>query len=127
MPTTLPKNDRSGQRLARRGASNERTSLERTAIAASLIGALMLAIVTGTVPTLLVMPAFGIALVLTGSAIGVHALMAGRALGRSRQPGIDVAGILVLFGFAAAMLSDKAEAMQLLCEIMGTQPAARNG
>jgi hypothetical protein len=96
-------------------------------ILASLVAACALVVVTATVPAPLVLPALGLALVLCGAGVGIHALATRGAPGLSKQWLLDVAGILVLFGFAAAILSDKSEALQLLCEMASIGRDARAG
>jgi hypothetical protein len=114
MPTTLPHRDPSTSRK-RVSAANTETAM----LWAMLFVALQLALVTGVVPAALVLPTLAVLLVLTGVFLGVYRLLAGRSHSTVSEALTDVAGALVLLGFAAAILSDKAEAVAALGALHG--------
>jgi len=97
---------------------------EKSTLLASLIMASTLAAASGAVPAQLLLPAVGLFLVLTGATVGMYGIVAGHRRGSSNQVLLDVAGILVLFGFAAAIMSDKTEALMVLSELAGAVGAA---
>ncbi len=101
-----------------------RCEREKSTLLASLVMASTLAAASVAVPAQLVLTAVGLLLVLTGAAVGMYGIVAGRRRGSSNQVPLDVAGILVLFGFAAAIMSDKSEAMMMLSELAGALGAA---
>jgi len=81
--------------------------------------ALAFSVLTGVLPALLVLPAMSVIVVLSGLSLGVWALSMGRLRGLPNEPVLDIAGILVLFGFATAIICDKTEALRLLAALPG--------
>lgn len=65
-----------------------------------------LPLLSSTVPVPLVLPLLSVLLVSSGLAVAASAHRAGTAPARDRIGAKDVAGALVLLGFAAAMFSD---------------------
>lgn len=114
MPTTLPK---------RIPGRNHRT---RAVVApefglrgATLFVALAFSVLTGMLPAQLVLPAMSVIVVLSGLLMGAWALLISRYRGLSNHQMIDIAGVLVLFGFATAIACDKTEALRLLAALPG--------
>ena len=69
------------------------------------------------VPPALVLPAIGLLLLLAGFAIAACARSGGRAVERERLGAKDIAGALVLLGFAAVLLSDAEQALAALDQL----------
>jgi hypothetical protein len=68
-------------------------------------------------PAPLVLLATGSVLALTGFALAAVLYLGGRRMGRDGAAGWDAAASLVLFGFAAALLTDTGEAMTAFAEL----------
>jgi hypothetical protein len=117
MPTTLP--ERNSPRYRRPSAGE---ASQRGLLGASLFVALAFSVVTGVLPAQLVLPAMSVIVVLSGLLVGVWALLVHPRMVHPRKPDnslLDIAGVLVLFGFAAAILCDKSEAIRLLSALPG--------
>lgn len=114
MPTTLPKEK--SRRACRQTAG---AGSEREWLGASLFVALAFCVITALLPAKFVLPAVSIVVILSGLALGAWTLMIGgwRRLLNNRM--LDTAGVLVLFGFAAAIVCDKSEALRLLGALPG--------
>ena len=106
MPTTLPKKNA--------GSPSAGLASESHLLGATLFIALVLCVLTRTVAPSLVLPALGVVVVLSGAVLGAYALVAKRLGLRSNDALLDIAGVPSLFGFAAAIVCDKAEALQAL-------------
>ena len=115
MPTTLPKKTNTGG--YRRPSSS--VASERGLLGATLFVALAFSVVTGVLPAQLVLPAMSVIVVLSGLLVGVWALLTRRYGGLQDDRMLDIAGILVLFGFATAIVCDKSEALRLLAALPG--------
>lgn len=114
MPTTLPNKIPGGYR--RPSAS---VAFELGLIGATLFVALAFSMVTGVLPAQLVLPAMSVIVVLSGLLVGVGALLIRRYRGLPDDRMLDIAGVLVLFGFATAIVCDKSEALRLLAALPG--------
>lgn len=114
MPTTLPKMSPGGYRSQSAGATTQSGLL-----AATLFVALALSFTTSVLPPQLVLPALSIIFVLFGLVLGVAALLIKRPQGNTNDRVLDIAGVLVLFGFSAAIVCDKTEALRLLSALPG--------
>jgi hypothetical protein len=83
-------------------------------------------------PPSLVLLATGTALATAGFATAAALFLSGRRMGSDGTAGWDLASSLVLLGFAAALLTDTAEALRALAELgselkaeLGAEPRAR--
>jgi hypothetical protein len=81
-----------------------------TVLVAALLGGWLM---SAHVPVALVLPAMSIAMVVAGFAAAATLYLAGSRM-ESFSPAWEVAGSLVFFGFAAAILTDSREALALL-------------
>ena len=115
MPTTLPKKTNTGG-YRRPSAS---VAFELGLIGATLFVALAFSMVTGVLPAQLVLPAISVVVMLSGLLVGVWALLIRRYRGLLDDRTLDTAGVLVMFGFAAAIICDKSEALRLLAALQG--------
>ena len=70
-------------------------------------------------PAPLVLLATGSALALTGFALAAVLYLAGRRMGRDGTVGWDAAASLVLFGFAASLLTDTGEVLTAFAQLRG--------
>ncbi|MDX2203030.1 MAG: hypothetical protein NW223_09780 [Hyphomicrobiaceae bacterium] len=109
MPTTLPKKPPVASRHPR-----TRPDHENDWLGASLLVALVLSALTLVLPPGLVLPALSGVLIVSGLALGACAPVLERSPGGARERMRDMAGVLVLFGFATAIICDKTEALRLL-------------
>ena len=114
MPTTLPKKKSGDFGLRSEGASSENGLLW-----ASVFLALVFSISTAVLPAESVLPVVAIVVILSGMVVGASAKVVARSQGFACERLLDIAGVLVLFGFAAAMISDKSDALRLLAGIPG--------
>lgn len=112
MPTTLPKKYSGVYR--RQPAS---VASESGFLGANLFVALAFSVMTCTLPAQLVLPAMSFIVVLSGLLVGAWALLISRHRGQPNDRMLDLAGVLVLFGFAAAIVCDKTEALRLLAAL----------
>jgi len=115
IPTTLPKKTNTGG--YRRPSSSEAS--ERGLLGATLSVALAFSVVTGVLPAQFVLPAMSVIVFLSGLLMGVGALLIRRYRGLPNDCMLDIAGVLVLFGFATAIICDKSEALRLLAALPG--------
>lgn len=114
MPTTLPKKNPGGYRRQSAGVATESGLL-----VATLFVALAFSVTTSALPAQLVLPAMSVIVVLSGLLVGACTLVISRHRERSNDRMLDIAGVLVLFGFAAAIVCDKTEALRLLVALPG--------
>ena len=114
MPTTLPRKNPGGYRRQSAGVAAERGLL-----GATLLVALVFSLVTGVLPAELVLPAVSIIVVVSGLLLGAGTLLIGRLRAPLNDGLLHIAGVLVLFGFAAAIVCDKTEALRLLGALPG--------
>jgi hypothetical protein len=77
----------------------------------------MLPLAYQVVPPALVLPAIGLLLLLAGFGIAACARLTGAVVERERLGAKDVAGALVLLGFAAVLLSDAEQALAALDQL----------
>ena len=78
----------------------------------------MTAVVSSLIlPAPLVLLATGSVLALTGFALAAALYLRGRRMGRDGTVGWDAAASLVLFGFAASLLTDTGEALTAFAEL----------
>lgn len=112
MPTTLPNNNRGGYRRQSAGVA-----IESGLLAASLLVAFAFCVTTSVLPADLVLPALSVIVVVSGLLLGAFTLLRGRSRGHQSVGMLDVAGVLVLFGFATAIICDKTEALSLLAAL----------
>jgi len=109
MPTTLP--TKTSKHIRRPSVD---AATERNVIGASVFIAVSLSACSALLPAELVLPVLGIVVLLSGLVLGLSALVLGR-LSRSANTGmLDTAGVLVLFGFAIAIVADKSEVLRVL-------------
>jgi hypothetical protein len=66
-----------------------------------------------------VLLATGSVLALTGFALAAALYLTGRRMGRDGAAGWDAAASLVLFGFAASLLTDTGEVLTAFAELRG--------
>ncbi len=109
MPTTLP--TKKSRRLHRQSAD---AATERNLLGASVFVALAFCVLTALLPAQLVLPAVGVVVILAGLILGLSVLVLGRLSPSANTGMLDMAGVLALFGFAVAIVSDKSEALRLL-------------
>lgn len=114
MPTTLPRKSPGGYRRQSGGVG-----IESALLAATLFVALAFNVTTGVLPAQLVLPAVSVIVVFSGLLLGAAALLMRRQVGDSSDMMLDVSGALVFFGFAAAVVCDKTEAMRVLSVLPG--------
>jgi hypothetical protein len=107
MPTTLPKR-KSGEPRRHTPAS------ERELLGATVFVAIALCVATALLPAQLVLPALSIIVIMSGVVLGAWALTMIRLNKLPNDRMLDIAGVLVLFGFAVAIICDKAELLRLL-------------
>ena len=123
MPTTLPNNNPAnnnpGGYRRKSARPSESIASERSLLGATLFVAMAFAVVSGAFPAPLVLPAMSALVVLSGLTLGGWALLIRRYRGLQDDRMLDVAGVLVLFGFAAAIVCDKSEALRLLGALPG--------
>lgn len=110
MPTTLPQ---------KKSRQTQAASAERELLAASVFVALVFSVVTAALPAQSVLPVVGLVVISAGVILGGWTLALKRLQGGADQRLLDVSGVLVLFGFAAAMICDKSEALRLLGVLPG--------
>jgi hypothetical protein len=110
MPTTLPKRRLSG--TPRRQSTS--VASERGLLGTTVYVALVFCLATSFLPAEFVLPAMSAIVVVSGLVVGVWALLSGWLKGIDNEQMLDIAGILVLFGFVAAVLCDKPEALRLV-------------
>jgi hypothetical protein len=113
MPTSLPRKSPGGYRRQSAGGASEPGLL-----GATLFVALVFSVMTSALPAQLVLPAMSVIVVLSGLLVGAWTLL----ISLHRLPNermLDIAGVLVLFGFATAIVCDKAEALRLLAVLPG--------
>lgn len=119
MPTSLPERDPGATGSRKRESFTERTWLGWT-----LLVPLTLVVLTAKLPPELVLPALSIILVITGLALAALTLLLGGEWAQTR----DIAGAIVLAGFAASMLADVPEALRALADLeenmRGSRPAS---
>ena len=112
MPTTLPK---------RIPGRNRRTSAEVASesglLGATLFLALTFSVLTGVLPAELVLPALSVIVVVCGLLMGAWARLISWNSGLPNDQMMDIAGVLVLIGFATAIVCDKTEALRLLAAL----------
>jgi hypothetical protein len=65
-------------------------------------------------PPPLVLPAWGLIIVLSGVLVGIYAQVTSRPHNRSATGLQDIAGVLCLFGFAALIICDRTAALHNL-------------
>jgi hypothetical protein len=114
MPTTLPRKNSGGHRRQSTGVAAERGLL-----GATLLVALVFSLVTGVLPAELVLPAVSIIVLVSGLLLGAGMLLIGRQRAPLNDGLLDIAGVLVFFGFAAAIVCDKTEALRLFGALPG--------
>ena len=68
-------------------------------------------------PSALVLPAMSLLMILAGLALAAGSWLARGGMAQGLGMAREVAGILVFFGFAAAMLTDKADALAALARL----------
>lgn len=109
MPTTLPNKKPGGYHRQSAGAA-----IESGLLVATLLVALAFCIATSLLPAQLVLPALSLIVLICGLMLGAAALVARSLRGHANERMLDIAGVLVLFGFAVAIICDKSEAVRLL-------------
>lgn len=119
MPTSLPERDPGATSGRKRESLTERTWLGWT-----LVVPLTLAVLTARLPPELVLPALSIMLVVTGLSLNAMTALLGAHWAQIR----DIAGAIMLAGFAASMLADVPEALRALADLeenmRGSRPAS---
>jgi hypothetical protein len=80
---------------------------------------LAFSVMTAALPAQLVLPAMSVIVVLSGLLVGAWAHLISRHRGLANDQMLDIAGVLVLFGFAAAIVCDKTEALRVLAALPG--------
>lgn len=108
MPTSLPKKFRGGFRRQTEPVSSQRGLLE-----ASVFVAVAFCALTMILPASFVLPALSLVIVLSGLVLGASALAMNHFQGLRHARLMEIAGVLVLFGFAAAIVCDNADAVHL--------------
>jgi hypothetical protein len=114
VPTTLPKRGSGGYRHRWAPVGSEQRLL-----GASLFVTVVFCVVMSVFPPPLVLPAWGLIIMLSGVMVGIYAQVASRLHNRSATGLEDIAGVLCLFGFAALILCDRTEVLQNLAVLTG--------
>ncbi len=112
MPTDLPRPRPSDNRQRR----ETRVAEIDSAIASAAIPALLI-LLTASLPFPLVLPAFAMFAVTAGLCAGLLAVLGGLETKVATQQLRDAAGVLVLIGFGASMLTDVEGALSALAEL----------
>ena len=108
MPTTLPKRNRGAY------GNSAGEARESGLSATTLFVTSLLALLAAALPAPLVLPAFGVLIMLSGLLLGAWTLLRRWRHGPANERMLDLAGLLLLFGAAAAIVCDKDEMLQLL-------------
>ena len=116
MPTDLPKRDNSWI-AARRNKRNE--------VAAVLSIPALLVLLLGAFPTALVLPAFSIATVSWGLLVALRLYLWPQASLAARERAQVLAGMLLLFGFGASMMTNVGDALSAFAELERSYAAAK--
>lgn len=115
MPTTLPR-----EKLKRSCHQTADVVSERELLGASVFVALAFCVLTAMLPAEFVLPAVSITVIVSGLVLGAWTLLMSRWRRLPNTRMLDIAGVLVLFGFAAAIVCDKSEALRLLAAVPGS-------
>ena len=105
----MPRSNRSVVGRASRASEGRSPSLVPFAATVSMLPFAYL-----VVPPALVLPAISLALLIAGFGIAAYAFLTGAADPPDRLGAKDIAGALVLLGFAAVLLSDAEQALAAL-------------
>ena len=90
-----------------------------------LLGAAAI-VLSAYLPAPLLLPSMSLLMIGAGLTIAAVSWLAGLRMGRGNHVAWEIAGALVFCGFAAAMLTDKAEALSALAQIETLGLAAAN-
>lgn len=109
MPTSLPKKVQGDFHRHSQALPSQQGLLEATLFVAAVFSLL-----TAGLPAPFVLPALSLVIVVCGLLLGASALAMNRLCGFRHARIMEVAGVLVLFGFAAAIVCDEADALLFL-------------
>lgn len=109
MPLTLPKKVLGGY-----GRDADAEHSHGGLLEASVFVVLVFAAVASTLPASLVLAAASLVIILCGLLLGASALAMSHFRGLRQSRLLEIAGVLVFFGFAAAIIADQADALHLL-------------